>query len=274
MSQTKKRAKGCPSWSHTKGQARHQCRRSGGEWQRHVRRIREERVKHKIGVITTQLQNSHAAAGPSGEKKLSHQSGDDRLFLQVDILGRKVNSLLDSGASKCVIGGAGLSLIEDLKLPKYDTEIKRVELADKSCNSVIGQVDVPINLGLRTYLITALILPSVDQTLILGLNFWHETGFIPDIARGTWSLSQNASNYGQLGSLKSEDGDILLGAERQKLLDFIEDIKSKFPSGWVELTFWSILLILETHCPSSASSATCRHRSSLCCKRRWTSFWK
>lgn len=131
----------------------------------------------------------------------------------------------------CVIGGAGLSLIEEMKLPKYDTKIKRVELADRTKTSVIGQVDLPISLGQKTYLITALIVPSVDQTLILGLNFWHDTGFIPDIARGTWSLSDNASNVGKLGAITGEDGDLLQGADRQKVIDFVDKIKSKFPPG-------------------------------------------
>jgi Reverse transcriptase (RNA-dependent DNA polymerase) len=182
-------------------------------------------------VIRAKLQRSESAVGQSKVNKLSHQAGDDRLFLKVDILGRKVISLLDSGASQCVIGGAGISLIDDLKLPKSDTKIKRVELADSSCSLVVGQVDLPISLGKKTFLITALIVPSVDQKLILGLNFWHDTGFIPDIARGTWSLSGEEPEIGKLGAVKGEDGDCLSDAQRQKLNDLVTKVKESFPSG-------------------------------------------
>jgi Reverse transcriptase (RNA-dependent DNA polymerase) len=185
-------------------------------------------------VILAELKHKAPLIGSAGDNILSHQIDDDRLFLQVDILGHKISSLLDSGASKCVIGGPGFHLISDLNLPKYDCDIKRVELADKSCNEVLGQVDLPITLGQRVFLITALIVPAVDQKLILGLNFWHDTGFIPDIANGTWSLSNNTLRNEKLGALKGEkgeDGDKLCDADRQRLLEFVDEIRQSFPPG-------------------------------------------
>jgi hypothetical protein len=85
--------------------------------------VKAERVKHKVGVILAQLKHKTPIIGSVGENTLSNQIDDDRLFLQVNILGHNISSLLDSGATKCVIGGPGLHLISDLNLPKYDCDI-------------------------------------------------------------------------------------------------------------------------------------------------------
>jgi hypothetical protein len=76
--------------------------------------IKAERVKHRVGVILAELKHKTPSIGSAGENTLSHQIDDDRLFLQVDILGHNISSLLDSGASKCVIGGPGFHSISDL----------------------------------------------------------------------------------------------------------------------------------------------------------------
>ena len=194
--------------------------------------IRAERVRHKIGVIKASLQRRAAQNGAAEGNNFSQVADDDRLFLQVHVLGRPVCSLLDSGASFCVLGGAGMALASELNLPICESKVRRVELADKTCNAVVGQVDLPLTLGGKSFLIPALLVPSVDQALILGLNFWHLTGFIPDVARGSWSLSRVESACAeQLGAVRGEDGDVLREADREELVDFISKTRETFPPG-------------------------------------------
>jgi hypothetical protein len=152
-------------WS-AAGRARFECRRHGAEWQRHVNMIRAERVKHKIGVIRASLQRDAAQNEAADKNDFSQVTDDDRLFLDVHILGRRVCSLLDSSASFCVLGGAGMALAAELNLPICKSKVRCVELADKSCSAVIGQVDLPLTLGGKSFLIPALMVPSVDQALI------------------------------------------------------------------------------------------------------------
>ena len=188
-------------------------------------------MKHKIGVIRASLQQRAAQNNVADKNDFSQVADDNRLFLEVDVLGRSMCALLDSGASMCVVGGPGMALMSELNLPSYKSKIKRVELADKSRNQVLGQVDLPITLSGKTFLIPALMVPTVEQGLILGLNFWHSTGFIPDVARGTWSLSSENSCSHKLGALKGEDGDALREIDRRKIVDFVSEFREKFPPG-------------------------------------------
>jgi hypothetical protein len=128
----------------------------GREWQSHINAIRTQRVKHKIGVIRASLQQRAAQNNVADKNDFSQVADDNRLFLEVDVLGRSMCALLDSGASMCVVGGPGMALMSELNLPSYKSKIKRVELADKSCNQVLGQVDLPITLSGKTFLIPAL----------------------------------------------------------------------------------------------------------------------
>jgi hypothetical protein len=58
------------------------------------------------------------------------------------------------------------------------------------------------------------------------------TGFIPDVARGSWSLSRGESECAeQLGAVRGEDGDVLREADREELVDFISKIRETFPPG-------------------------------------------
>lgn len=157
-------------------------------------------------------------------------SNDDRLFLQVQILGLQVISLLDCGASISILGAQGQELVQKLELPIEKCEVKNVELADKTHNKVLGKVELPITLNEKTFLVTALLVPAVEQKLILGLNFWHQTGFVPNVQNGTYSLAQNTDHEkcAKLSSV-SADGDKLTDEQSKELNDLITETKKMFP---------------------------------------------
>jgi hypothetical protein len=176
------------------------------------------------------LKNERAEDTKLTHGKMSAVSDDDRLFLQVQILGIPVISLLDSGASICILSAHGHELVRELNLVIEPSKVKNVELADRSHNKVEGTVQLPITIQNRTFLVTTLLVPQVEQKLILGLNFWHQTGFVPDVATGTFSLSQNEnSQHCEKVSSVSVDGDKLTSAQREELKIVIDKAKSLFP---------------------------------------------
>jgi hypothetical protein len=202
----------------------------GQNWQQFLGLIRTNTVCAKLSCITSSLRNNKKVDTGEAQGKMSENPADDRLFLQVQILGNEVISLLDSGATICILGKEGQDLMRKLDLKIETCKVKNVELADKSLNTVAGKVELPITLNGKTFLITTFIVPAVDQKLILGLNFWHQTGFIPNVATGTYTLSQHTdTKMNDKISSVSADGDKLTETQREELTNLITETKKQFP---------------------------------------------
>jgi hypothetical protein len=219
--------------------AQNKSRRSGCEWQRHINKIKTDSVRARLGGILLKAKNEHKSRENTTEISDVCED-DDRMFLKVKILGVSVVSLLDCGASVCVLGGPGMHLLDELDLKVNPCSIKNIEMADKSCQPVAGQVDLPIELNGECFVINALVVPSVDQCLILGLNFWLTTSFVPDVSKGEYSFSHKLApnnvmkNDCCLCSVKSsvgtnnQDGCSLSAEQRVKFDQFIAETKASF----------------------------------------------
>lgn len=72
--------------------------------------------------------------------------GDNRPYLSVNVFGLELCGLLDSGASRTVIGSKGWKLLSSLKLSLSASVIKNCSVANNNKCSVIGELDVPFNL--------------------------------------------------------------------------------------------------------------------------------
>lgn len=120
---------------------------------------------------------------------LSCVRDDERPYLTVDIFGKKMVGLLDSGANQTVAGLKGTKMLKNLGLPIHSTQ-KIITVANDEKCAVEGIVSVPIKLKDRSIVVEILLVPSIRHELILGTDFWHKMGIVPDLRRGEWTFSK------------------------------------------------------------------------------------
>lgn len=112
---------------------------------------------------------------------LEHVTNDERPYLRVNILGKTILGLMDSGASRTVIGSKGLAFIKEVGLPVNYTKTTGCIVANGQRTQSIGVVDLPVTLRGQFRLIEALIVPEMPHLLILGEDFWRIMGIVPDL---------------------------------------------------------------------------------------------
>lgn len=115
---------------------------------------------------------------------------DNRYFLTVHIMDFPMKGLLDSGATRTIIGGKGWERIQKMGFSSQPSDV-RIQIADGSSCKVEGVVDLPITLQDRSILLPVLVVPAVQYNLVLGIDFWTNMEIVPDAAKGTWSFSEN-----------------------------------------------------------------------------------
>lgn len=117
---------------------------------------------------------------------LQNAKPDDRPYLQVSVFGRNILGLLDTGATRTILGRKGWSLIEDLGIKLNKSESITVKVANGTPCHSIGNCQVPVTLRDRTKLINMVVLPDFSHTLILGVDFFKDVGIIPDLRHVEW----------------------------------------------------------------------------------------
>ena len=96
---------------------------------------------------------------------------DSRPFQVVDICGKSLEGLLDSGASISCLGNNGIEFLKELnvKFKKLSSEVK---CANGGKQQTVGYVELPITFLGKTRNILLYIIPGLIQKLYLGSNFW------------------------------------------------------------------------------------------------------
>lgn len=107
--------------------------------------------------------------------------GDNRPHAKVNILGHEIVGLLDSGANLSVLGQNSENLIKKLKLPLIPF-ISNIKTADGTSHLVTSYVDLPIYYNKTLHNLKTIIVPSLTNELILGMDFWTLFGIRPVIA--------------------------------------------------------------------------------------------
>lgn len=127
---------------------------------------------------------------------LENQDHDDRLFMNTDILGTMLPGLLDSGASRSVLGERGFQKLKHLRLKIQSSGALQIKTAcGQRCN-VQGIIELPMKIEGEFKLFDVLYVPEVSTDLILGLDFWKIMGIVPDVAAGSWKFSrEDEINY-------------------------------------------------------------------------------
>ncbi|KAG5868007.1 hypothetical protein JTB14_024058 [Gonioctena quinquepunctata] len=120
---------------------------------------------------------------------LDHTVGDERPYLRVEVLGKSLLGLLDSGASRTILGGKGWEVIRELGLQLDGTRTSFCTVANGSQCQGIGAVEMPISLRGRLGLVAAIVVPDLPHLLILGADFWKIMGIVPDLRHNEWHFS-------------------------------------------------------------------------------------
>lgn len=177
-------------------------------------------------IVDSQVKNSDPI---TVSYRFASRRADPRLYLDVRIFGKSFRALLDSGASRTILGRNGLLVLE--KFPARVTTVQNhyVETADGQRHLISGVVNLPISLEGRTKDLQVLVVPNLEQTLILGVDFWDAMHIITDVHSRTWEFYKIA---GQLCSLNVKEGILskssLLKEQAEKLDALIE---SHFPTS-------------------------------------------
>lgn len=125
--------------------------------------------------------------------------------------------LLDSGATRTVVGKRGWKLLQGLNLSVNMEDSPNCTLANGNKCQSTGSILVPIKLMDKIKLINVLVLPDVDHVLILGSDFWRKMEIIPDLRRDVWKFSHEEELF-ELNTIEAE----LNTEQRQVFDDFIE----------------------------------------------------
>lgn len=161
---------------------------------------------------------------------LANAQGDERPYLTVSISGTPLLGLLDSGASKTIVGAAGWEILKSLGF-QARKNVTACRVADgRPCHSP-GTVLVPIKLRDVEKLIDIVIVPEVSSTLILGADFWRAMGIVPDLRRGEWSFSSSLDV--QVSSLSDSN---LKADQRSRVDQLVEKLFSKVDSDRIGCT--------------------------------------
>lgn len=148
---------------------------------------------------------------------------DNRPYLDVRIFGKKCRALLDSGASNTILGHGGLQLIDGTPARMKMTRHKWVETAGAQRHVIKGQLNIPITLEGRTREVSVLVVPSMKQTLILGIDFWEKMQLITDLHNRVWEFASARLNIASVelpNGLTSEE--YLTEEEKVRLQELVD----------------------------------------------------
>lgn len=156
---------------------------------------------------------------------LTNVIDDERPYLTVTIFGVQFLGLLDSGASRTIIGQAGFERLKNLGLELLPANVSSCRVADGNQCEVVGSYSIPFNLQNTIKIIHTLVIPSLPHTLILGTDFWKSMGIVPDIRRGLWAFTKSPETV--IAAI-TENQD-LTPTQTLKLNQVVEDIFANIP---------------------------------------------
>lgn len=96
---------------------------------------------------------------------------DNRYFANISILGNKVTGLFDVGAQITVIGAKFISLMNQLNL-NSSPGTSSIRTADHTGHNIKSVRELPIHFRESTHIIKAAFVPTINEFLILGMDFW------------------------------------------------------------------------------------------------------
>ena len=182
-----------PSWSETTTKSVKILERDSNQPKLHNNIQNKNHLSYEVRLANYHRIRDEIFNGPNNinrvrqkfkEKKRSYQkivasivsnTCDNRPFVNIKIKNETFNGLLDSGANVCVLGKNCLETCKNLNL-KIHNLISYVKTADGDKQPVLGYVEVPIEFKDQINVLKLYLVPSISQTLILGIDFWENFG--------------------------------------------------------------------------------------------------
>ena len=128
--------------------------------------------------------------------------------------------LLDSGASRTIVGQPGYEILTGLGLKLQKQSVVCTVANGQSCSS-IGFIQTPLTLKDRTRVVDILVLQELSHKLILGVDFWLAMGIVPDLRQNVWHFS----GTDELPSINSVQDRPSLSRDQEKQLQELIDNK-------------------------------------------------
>lgn len=141
------------------------------EWQRWLLKVRSFFDKTHVNYV------------------FSQRAEDVRPHLEIEIFGKRIVSLLDSGATRSIIGKSGWEILQDLGVTVDNELSTECFVADGSPSQSIGSVRLPVKLKDQVRVINFLVVPNFKPAVILGVDFWTAMNITTNIHDGTWDFS-------------------------------------------------------------------------------------
>lgn len=105
---------------------------------------------------------------------------DKRYYAKVGFLGFIEYGLLDTGANVTCIG-SDLAKYDFSKLSAFSASRTNIKTADGTLQKTLGMLEVDVCFKDQTHRMKILVVPSLSQRLILGLDFWKVFKLAADI---------------------------------------------------------------------------------------------
>ncbi|KAK3931685.1 Activity-regulated cytoskeleton associated protein 1, partial [Frankliniella fusca] len=132
---------------------------------------------------------------------------DGRLYVLIEIYGVDFFGLLDSGATVSTVGGKAWNKLnssnrtsiigrdswnklQNSQLQLAPSITKHVKVANGQTCPVLGRLDAPVVLDGKMKVCSFLVVPELQQGIILGLDFWRVFGLLPNVVKGTCVLAE------------------------------------------------------------------------------------
>jgi hypothetical protein len=106
---------------------------------------------------------------------------DERPHITVQVYGHEIRGLLDSGANCTILGKGAVEFINRLNIKTRPADT-HVRTADGTTHVALQCSDLPFVFNGKCNIVKTLIIPSLSQKLILGINFWGIFGIKPTIS--------------------------------------------------------------------------------------------
>lgn len=196
----------------------------------------EESFSRSRNIVPKLIEDSSILQNDRVDYVFESNNADPRPYLEIKVEGLPVRALLDSGATRTVIGEKGLDILRRAQVKIVPLRNQSVETADATPHMVQGQCKIRITLENRTREMTVLIVPSVASPVILGVDFWDAMHLVADLRNRSWEFSTES----QLCSLETKEGIVstegLTEDQKTRLKEIVDKYLPEEESGEPQLS--------------------------------------
>lgn len=186
----------------------------------------EKSEKKKIRLVKCRIRYKNRKILNRNIAESSIDSNTDlRPYADVTICGNVLKGLLDSGAQISCLGRNCINFVKNNEIPYSCFPIsKHVRTASGEPQEIIGFINIDIHFRNQVHNMRLFLIPSLDQQLYLGTDFWSTFKIAPSLIPPTNFLSSLS-----LPENKSEDN-LKLHTLSVDQIAQLERVKMQFPS--------------------------------------------